>query len=374
MSDLLMKPVRVGEWWLPNRVLMAPLTRSRAAQPGDVPQDMNAVHYAQRASAGLIISEATQITQEGKGYAFTPGIHTDEQVAGWQIVTDRVHAAGGRIVCQLWHVGRISHTALQPGGGKPVSSSNKRAQSKTYIDRDSGLVEVSEPRALDTDEIPRVIDDYRNAARRAMDAGFDGVEIHGANGYLLDQFVRDGVNDRTDQFGGSIENRCRFPLEVARAICEVFGPGRVGYRISPHSEHGDLRDSDPAATFGHLAEGLGSLGLAYLHFMEGSGIRAGEPRDERSEAGDAEIRRRFRAAGGSACIGNNSYTADLARQRIADGLYDAIAFGTLFISNPDLPERLRGGAPLADANRETYYGGDERGYIDYPPLAAVSGG
>mgnify|MGYP001155436095 CR=1 FL=1 len=374
MSDsILFEPIVVGDWLLPNRVLMAPLTRSRAQQPGDIPWELNAQYYAQRATSGLIISEATQISQQGKGYAFTPGIYTDEQVAGWKLVNDRVHAAGGRIVCQMWHVGRISHVALQPNGDKPVSSSSKRAESKTYIDSDREMVDVSEPRALETSELPGIVDQYRHAAECCKAAGFDGVEIHGANGYLLDQFVRDGVNDRTDSYGGSIENRCRLALEVARAVVGVWGAGRVGYRISPHSEYGDLKDSDPAAAFGHLAHGLGSMGLAYLHFVEGSGIRTDDPRDERSEAGDAVIRERFRSGANEAgtagvCIGNNAYTPELAAQRVADGLYDAVAFGKLFISNPDLPERIRRDGPYREPNRETFYGGGAEGYSDQPQV------
>ncbi|MEM8758281.1 MAG: alkene reductase [Planctomycetota bacterium] len=363
--DHLLSPVRFGDIEAPNRVFMAPLTRSRSAQPGDIPQDMNVEYYVQRASAGLIISEATQISPQGKGYAFTPGIHSDDQVAGWRRITDAVHAAGGRIVLQLWHVGRISHTALQPGGQQPVAPSAIRAQTKTYIDKDSGMVDVSEPRALDTEEIPGVVEQFRIAAENAKKAGFDGVEIHGANGYLLDQFTRDGTNTRDDQYGGPVENRLRFPLEVARAVVDVWGAGCVGYRISPLGQFNDLTDSTPEQTFGQLAEGLGKLGLAYLHAVESFGD---QPRDAENDRVHAAIAQRFKAAGGSVYIGNGGLDADQAEQRLADGKADAIAFGKLFISNPDLPERIAQNGPYTEWNQETFYGGTRKGYTDYPSL------
>ncbi len=356
--DPLFKPVTVGDLELPHRVLMAPLTRSRATQPGDIPNEMNAAYYAQRAGAGLIVSEATQVSPQGKGYAFTPGIHSDEQVAGWELVTDAVHTRGGRIVLQLWHVGRISHVDLQENGAKPVAPSAIRAESQTYISRDSGMVQVSEPRALETDEIPGVVEQFRQGAQRAKDAGFDGVEIHGANGYLLDQFVRSGTNRRDDAYGGSVENRLRFPLEVAEAVVGVWGAGRVGYRVSPSGEFNGMTDDNPQETFGALAEKLGGMNLAYLHNVE---IFRGSERDE------AMIDTLKRAFGG-VYIGNGSYSKDLASERIESGKTDAVAFGELYIANPDLAERFRQGAPLNEPNRDTYYGGTEEGYTDYPSL------
>ncbi|MEL6498910.1 MAG: alkene reductase [Planctomycetota bacterium] len=365
----LLSPITFGDIEAPNRVFMAPLTRSRSAQPGDVPQDMNAVYYAQRAGAGLIISEATQISPQGKGYAFTPGIHSDEQVTGWKQVTDAVHAAGGRIVLQLWHVGRISHTDLQPDGSAPVAPSALRASSQTYTSKESGMVQVSEPRALETDEIAGIVDDFRRAAENAKRAGFDGVEIHGANGYLLDQFTRDGVNKRDDQYGGSIENRIRFPLEVAHAVVDVWGAGRVGYRVSPLGQFNDLTDSAPEATFGELAAGLGKLGLAYLHAVESFGD---QPRDAENDRVHASIAARFKDAGGSIYIGNGGLDAEQGEQRVADGKADAIAFGKLFISNPDLPARIAQDGPYNEWNQETFYSGTEQGYTDYPSLEAAN--
>ena len=357
MTDLF-TPIHIGAFDAPHRVLMAPLTRSRSSQPGDVPNALMAEYYAQRASAGLIVSEATQVSPQGKGYAFTPGIHSDAQVDEWRLVTNAVHEAGGRIVLQLWHVGRISHVDLQPDGAAPVAPSALRAESSTYISADSGMVPVSEPRALATDEIPGVVAQFRDAAQRAKDAGFDGVEIHGANGYLLDQFTRDGTNQRTDAYGGSTENRVRFGLEVAAAVCDVWTPDRVGYRVSPTGEFNDIRDSDPKVTFGLLAKGLGDLGLCYLHVVE---TFAGSPRDD--DMIDA-----LRAAFPNTYIANGAYTRELADERIAAGRADAVAFGEAFLANPDLPERLRTGAPLNEPDRDTYYGGDARGYTDYPTL------
>jgi len=357
MPDLF-TPLTLGPMTLPNRVLMAPLTRARSTQPGDVPNEMNARYYAQRAGAGLIIAEATQVSPQGKGYAFTPGIHTDKQVEGWRLVTDAVHDAGGRIFLQLWHVGRISHVDLQPGGASPVAPSAIRADKQTFTSADSGKVPVSEPRALKTDEIPGVIEQFRAGAQRAKDAGFDGVEIHGANGYLLDQFTRTGVNKRSDEYGGSLDNRLRFPLEVARAVAAVWGADRVGYRISPTGEFNDMQDENPAQTFATLASGLGEIGLVYLHIAEAF---AGSERD-------ATILGPIREAFPGVYIGNGAYTRELADERISAGKADAVAFGELFIANPDLPERFRRNAGLNEPDRETYYGGTEAGYTDYSTL------
>jgi len=357
-DDILLSALPFGDATLPNRVLMAPLTRSRSQQPGDIPWALNAEYYAQRASAGLIVSEATQISPQGKGYAFTPGIHTDEQVEGWRLVTDAVHAAGGRIFAQLWHVGRISHVDLQPDGQAPVAPSAVKAASQTYITATSGMIDVSEPRALELEELPGIVDQYRRAAERAKAAGFDGVEIHGANGYLLDQFTRDGTNRRTDAYGGSVENRLRLPLEVATAVVDVWGPDRVGYRISPTGAFNDMTDSDPVATFTALAGRLSDLGLVYIHVVESF---AGQPRDE---ATPQAVREAF----SQVYIANGGYTPDMARDRIDEGKADAVAFGVAFLANPDLPERIARGAPLNDPDPATFYGGTAAGYTDYPRL------
>ncbi len=365
----LTSPIEFGEIAAPSRIFMAPLTRSRSKQPGDIPWELNAEYYRQRAGAGLIIAEATQVSPQGKGYAFTPGIHSAEQIAGWKQVTDAVHEAGGRIFLQLWHVGRISHNDLQPGGQAPVAPSAIAAKSQTYTSAESGMVPTSTPRALEIDEIPGIIEQFRVGAQNAKNAGFDGVEIHGANGYLLDQFTRDGSNKRTDRYGGSIENRIRLPLEVAKAVAEVWGPGRVGYRVSPLGQFNDQSDSTPLETFGALAEGLGKLKLAYVHNVESFG---GSPRDDQAERVIAEVRSRFKAAGGGISISNGGLTPAQAEERLAKGLADAVAFGTLFIANPDLPERIERGGPYNEADRSTFYGGTQKGYTDYLSLEEAS--
>ncbi len=368
LADLL-KPLTAGQIHAATRVWMAPLTRSRSKQPGDVPWELNAEYYGQRADpkkgAAVIISEATQVSSQGKGYAFTPGIHSKEQVEGWKLVTKAVHDKGGIILAQLWHVGRISHTDLQPGGGKPVAPSAIRAESKTYTSKDSGLVPTSEPRALETDEIPGVVEQFRQAAQNAKDAGFDGVEIHGANGYLLQQFLRSASNTRTDQYGGSLENRARFCLEVAEAVLTVWEPGKVGYRVSPLGEASDNPQDRPIDTYSYLAAELGKLGLAYIHVVEEFGSAT---RSDENEPVFAAIRSAFRDAGGHAYVGNGEYTAETAAQRIATDKADAIAFGKPFISNPDLAERFRRDAPLNEWDRDTFYGGGAEGYTTYPPL------
>jgi len=368
MSDALFTPIRVGDLDLPNRVVMAPMTRSRSKQPGDVPRELNAEYYEQRASAGVIVTEATWVEPRGKGYAFIPGVETDEQVEGWKLITEAVHEAGGRILLQLWHSGRVSHEALQPGEGRPIAPSAVRAETKTYIDAESGMVDVSEPRALETSEIPGVIDAFRAGAENAKRAGFDGVELHGANGYLLDQFLRSGSNSREDEYGGSVESRARFPLEVAQAVSEVWGAGLVGYRVSPLSGFNDMSDDAPSETFGYLASELGALGLAYIHVVEDSGDGTG--RGPLAEPVLATIRERFKEAGGGAYIGNHGYTPEEARERIETGRADLVAFGQLYIANPDLTTRIQRGGPYAEADQDTFYGGDEKGYTDYPTLAA----
>lgn len=355
----LFTPTRIGDLELPNRIVMAPLTRNRARPDGDVPHALNAEYYAQRATAGLLITEGTQISPEGKGYAWTPGIHSPEQVAGWRLVTDAVHQAGGRIAAQLWHVGRISHSVLQPGRAAPVGPSAIAADSRVFDGE--GFVQPSTPRALETAELPRIVGDYVQAARNAKAAGFDAVEIHAANGYLLHQFLADGTNKRTDAYGGPIANRARLLLDVAEAVAEVWTPGRVGVRLSPFSNFGDIADSDPMATFGHAIAGLSGLGIGFLHLVEG---QTGGTRDLPPGADLQALRRLFKGS----YIANNGYDRSLAIEAVESGRADLVAFGKLFIANPDLVERLRRDGPLNTPDQATFYGGDARGYIDYPTL------
>jgi len=359
----LFDPLQVGDIACTSRIAMAPLTRDRAS-PGQVPNAMMATYYGQRATAGLIVSEATQISAEGQGYLDTPGIHSTEQIAGWRGVTEAVHAKGGKIVCQLWHVGRISHVSLQPGGQPPVSSTARRANGKTFTAQ--GFEDVSAPRALRLDELPRVVAEYRQAARNAIDAGFDGVEVHGANGYLLEQFLRDSINDRTDAYGGPIENRARLLLEVLHAIVDEIGAGRTGLRLSPVTPANDAGpDSDPKALYGYVVTQLAPLRLAYLHLIEGA---TGGPRDV-APFDYAALRAIYKNGhSGGVWMVNNGYTRDMALAAVADGQADMVAFGKPFISNPDLVARLRADAPLAPLNRDTLYGGSEVGYTDYPAL------
>ena len=356
----LMSPFRLGDLDLRNRVVMAPLTRNRATAGDDAPQALNAVYYRQRASAGLIISEAAQISRQGQGYWRTPGHYTDIQTEGWKLVTRAVHEAGGRIFTQLWHVGRVSHVDLQANGGAPVAPSAIKAKTKTYLD--GGFADVSMPRALELHEIPGILEDYARAAANAKAAGFDGIEVHGANGYLVDQFLRDGSNKRTDAYGGSLENRMRFPLEVVDAILKIWPAARVGYRIGPVSPANDIADSNPDATFNTLAAALSTRGLAYLHVIEGQtrGPRDYIPFDY------AALRKTFKGA----YMGNNGYTREIAIEALEEDRVDLIAFGRPFIANPDLVRRLAEGIPFAELNQETLYGGGETGYADYPVAAA----
>ncbi len=357
----LFQPFTTGALELGNRIVMAPLTRSRSSNDG-VPPDFAAAYYAQRAGAGLIVSEATNISAQARGYALTPGIWTMPQVEAWQPVTRAVHAQGGRIVLQLWHTGRISHPSLQPEGRLPVAPSAIKPIGQAFTD--AGMQEHVTPRALSTGEVEAIVEDYRHAARCAKDAGFDGVEIHSANNYLLEQFLRDSTNQRTDRYGGSLENRLRFPLEVARVVTEVWGGGeRVGIRISPTTTMpGETPlTSDVMGTYGAYLDALSALKLAYVHVIEGI---TQQTRDHPADVDFASLRRRFSGA----YIGNNNYTPELAEKAIADGRADLFSFGRAFIANPDLVDRLRSGAPLADAPKQYWYGGDTVGYTDWPAM------
>lgn len=350
----------MGSLTLANRIVMAPLTRSRAAS-GDVPTPLMSIYYAQRASAGLIISEASQISPQGKGYIQTPGIYSAEQIAGWKLVTDAVHAKGGKIVIQLWHVGRISHPALQEGGALPVAPS--AVTPNGWVFTGQGKEDMVTPRALELAELPGIVAEYKRAAQNAKAAGFDGVEIHAANGYLLDQFLRDKTNLRTDVYGGSIENRTRLLLEVTDAILEVWDKDRVGVRLSPISAVNDIDDSNPEPVFTHAVQELARRDIGFLHIVEGltGGPRTpGRPTDFDLD----KLRRLFP----NTYIANNCYTRELAIEARAQNRADLIAFGRPFISNPDLVERLRRNAPLNALDADTLYGGDEHGYTDYPFL------
>ncbi|MBB6193741.1 N-ethylmaleimide reductase [Sphingobium wenxiniae] len=345
----------LGGLTLTNRIVMAPLTRNRAGV-GLVPSAFAADYYAQRASAGLLITEATQVSQQAQGYQDTPGLYTPEQIAGWRTVTDAVHARGGRIFVQLWHVGRVSHIDFHDGEA-PVAPSAIRAETKVFVN--NGFVEASQPRALELDELPGIVEDFRKAAANAIEAGFDGVEVHGANGYLLDQFLREASNVRSDAYGGSIENRARLLIEVTAAVADEIGAQRTGVRLSPVSPaNGTVPSSDEQPQFNHVVEALDALGIAYIHVVEGA---TGGPRDVAPFDFDA-LRKAFR----NTYIANNGYTLELAKSRLGEGKADLIAFGHDFIANPDLVERLRSGAPLAQMNPATIYGGGAQGYTDYP--------
>src|SRR5690349_2537318 len=350
---------KLGPITLPNRLVMAPLTRNRAVPPGMVPSPLAVDYYGQRASAGLLVTEASQVSQQGQGYQDTPGIYSKEQVAGWRKVTEAVHARGGRIFIQIWHVGRVSHDSLQPNGGKPVAPSAIRAKGKTFVN--GTFTEISEPRALELSEIPGIIDDFRRGTENALAAGFDGVEIHGANGYLLDQFAKDGSNKRADAYGGSIENRAKLMLEVSKAVAAVAGSERTGIRISPVTPANDVSDSNPQPLFDYIVDGLDALKLSYIHVIEGA---TGGPRDI-APFDYGSLRKRF----GPAYIANNGYDFELANKVLDANAADLIAFGKPFISNPDLVERLQKGAELNAWDKNTFYGGGAKGYTDYPTLA-----
>jgi len=351
-------PFRLGPLDLPNRAVMAPMTRNRAG-PGNVPTALNASYYAQRAGAGLIVSEATQVSPQGVGYPGTPGIHSAEQVAGWKLVTDAVHGAGGRIFLQLWHVGRISHPALQPGAALPVAPSAIAPAGQAWTT--NGMEAYVTPRALETSEIPGIVEDYRRGAANSREAGFDGVELHGANGYLIDQFLRDSTNKRTDRYGGSASNRARFLIEVTQALIGEWGGERVGVRLSPTNPYNDIADSNPAATFSTAARELDRLGIAYLHIVEpgpGDPVAAGEMPDIRF----------FRKIWRGPLIANKGYDLERANAVLRNGDADFVSFAALYLANLDLDERFRRGGPFNPPDRKTFYGGAAKGYTDYPAL------
>jgi N-ethylmaleimide reductase len=370
MEPRLFNPISLGRLRLKHRVVMAPLTRSRAGQPGNLPTEMNAEYYRQRASAALIISEATQISQQGQGYAWTPGIHTAEQIAGWRAVADAVHAAGGKMFLQLWHVGRVSHPCFQPGGALPVAPSALPVPGKTYLVDAAGngvWGEIPTPQALTTEGIADIVQDYRQAARNAMEAGMDGVEIHAGNGYLLDQFINSGSNHRTDAYGGSIEHRVRFLLEVVDAVAQETGADRVGVRLTPMGRFMGMGDETPEDTFGYIAHRLNDWPLAYLHLVEPAMV--GTVRDEAADPlWDGMIRTMRNEYHGVLMLAGG-YDGPTAEQAIADGRADIIAFGRPFIANPDLPRRLRESAALNVPDPTTFFGGTAIGYTDYLALA-----
>lgn len=351
-AETLLSPYRLGRLELKNRMVMAPMTRSRAVA-GNVPSPMAANYYVQRASAGLIVTEGTQVSPQGVGYIRTPGIHADEQVAGWRTVTDAVHRAGGKIFLQLWHVGRISHPDFH-GGELPVAPSAVAAEGEVFTAK--GSQKMVAPRALAVSELPGVVEQFRQGAENAKAAGFDGVELHGANGYLLDQFTRDGTNKRTDAYGGTVENRARFPLEVTRAVIDVWGPDRVGYRISPTSGFNAMSDSAPLQTFSYLAEQLNKLGIVYLHVVD--------PVANAGKRASPVLRPKFSRA----YIVNGGFDLNSANAAIRNGETDLVAFGVPFLANPDLPKRYHDNAPLNRADQATFYTGDAKGFIDYPSL------
>ncbi len=348
-------PVKVGSLSLKNRLVMAPMTRNRAGE-GNVPQDLNATYYAQRAGAGLLITEASQISPQGVGYPGTPGIHSKEQVEGWKKVTHAVHEKGGLIFIQLWHVGRISHPTLQPDGAQPVAPSAIKPEGNAFTLK--GLVPFETPRALKTEEVLEIVNQYARAAKLAMDAGFDGVEIHAANGYLIDQFIRDGSNQRKDQYGGSIENRLKLLKEVTEAVTAAIGADRVGVRISPENTFNDMKDSNPQATFNAAAQMLSSYGLAFLHAVEGDFVTGKRLLNYRE----------LKAIFGGPYMANGGYDLDRARKSLENRDADLISIGKLFLANPDLVDRFKKKAPLNTPDEATFYGGDATGYTDYPFL------
>jgi N-ethylmaleimide reductase len=363
---ILFSPLKVGPYQLAHRVAMAPLTRMRAARPSLAPRPLNADYYVQRATpGGLLIAEASPVMATGFGNPGVPGIWSEQQVEGWRKVVDAVHAKGGIIFLQLWHVGRVSHSSLQPGGALPVAPSAVAISSEFKAMTWDGKVAAYEmPRALETDEIAGIVAAFRQAAQNALAAGFDGVEIHGANGYLLEQFLQSRSNQRTDRYGGSIENRARLLLEVVQAAIEVWGASRVGIRLSPYGVANDSGEPDPMPLYTHVVNALGPLGLAYLHFIEPRSSGAGRAEVNWQNVPSAMVL--FRPIWQGVLIAAGGFSGEAAEAAIADGHADAVAFGRIFISNPDLPRRLQHGFPLTPYNRATFYGGEEAGYTDYP--------
>jgi N-ethylmaleimide reductase len=358
----LFEPIKIGRLTLPNRVVMAPMTRNRAGA-GHAPTALNTLYYRQRAGAGLIVTEGSQVSPQGIGYPNTPGIHTAEQVNGWRAITEAVHQAGGRIFLQLWHVGRTSHPTMQPNGDLPISASAVALEGEIYTD--SGMKPYVTPRALGTAEVKKVVEDFRHGARCSLEAGFDGVEIHGANGYLVEQFLVNGTNKRTDIYGGSVENRARFLVEVTQAAVDVWGADRVGVRLSPNGVFGSSADTDRRAIFHHAARALDRFGLAYLHLIDSY------PEDP-EPAGGYILPREMRAFFQGRIMTNSDYTLEKAEATLARGDADLISFGASFIANPDLPERLRRRLPLNPPDPDTFYGGDAKGYTDYPAFEKIA--
>jgi N-ethylmaleimide reductase len=357
--NALFAPYRLGDLDLSNRLVMSPMTRSRALE-GNVPNPLAPTYYAQRASAGLIVTEATQVSPQGVGYIRTPGIHSAEQVRGWRAITDAVHRAGSKIFAQLWHVGRVSHPDFQ-GGALPVAPSALPVEGEAFTTQ--GRTKLVTPRALEIDELPGIVATFRAGAENAKAAGFDGVELHGANGYLLDQFLRDGSNRRTDAYGGSIENRARFPLEVVDAVTAVWGPQRVGYKVAPYFSGYSMSDSHPLETFSFIASQLSKRGLLYLHVTEPVNNNPATPAG--NERATPILRGKFKGA----LIANGGYDVHTAQAAIARGEADMVAFGVPFLANPDLPVRYRSNAALNAPDQATFYAGEAKGYIDYPALA-----
>jgi N-ethylmaleimide reductase len=355
-KNSLFSPISLGDMTLANRIIMAPLTRNRAGD-GNVPQDMNVEYYRQRTGAGLIISEGSQISATGVGYPGTPGIHSKLQIEGWKRVTHAVHEQGGRIFIQLWHTGRISHSSLQPGHILPVAPSALKAAGQAMTDQ--GLQDFETPHALTLKELPGIVDEYATAAQNAKKAGFDGVELHAANGYLLDQFLRDGTNRREDSYGGDVAKRMRLLVEVVEKCIEVWGSHRVSVRVSPENTFNDIKDRQPQQTFNAIATKLSDYPLAYLHVLEGDMMTG------KREVDYVALRNCFSGL----YMANNGYDLDSGNRAIAQNHADMVAFGKLFIANPDLPERFAKNLPLNKPDHATFYGGDEKGYTDYPKYA-----
>ena len=360
-DEPLFRPLTVGDFEVPNRVWMAPLTRCRSLLPGHVPWELNAAYYRERATGGLLLTEATEISRQGRGYVGVPGIFTAAQVGGWKKVTAAVHESGGTIACQLWHVGRASHQAFQPDGRRPVAPSAVAARAEIHLP-DGSKAPYPTPRALDADELPGIVETYRAAAEHAKAAGFDAVELHAANGYLIDEFLRNGANRRADEYGGGVANRCRFPLMVLDALIDVWGPGRVGVRTSPLGGFNDMTDSDPLPLFAHFYGEVGARGVAFLEVV---GEIHGDAIDVNLLG---EIQAAARERFGGVLVFNGGFTGAKAREAIGAGRCDAVTFGTAFLANPDLPRRLREGADLNDPDPATFYARGPRGYVDYPSL------